>query len=160
MTFNAKTRLSDDSLVIEIPNAYQNALRTHQDRVQRKHGGYSVISIGTPKRPRSTGLRSQNSKVWGMCTDIRDQFHQAGHLDITTDQIYEAMKRMAVPDGYPTRLNIVDGIEEPESQSRVSVEQDQILINVIQRFADENSMYLTEYIDGRPVKCIGGKPID
>jgi len=160
MTFTSKIKV-DNGLVIQIPGQdYKQALIKLQERAEKKHGGYVTVTIGTPKRARSTGPRSQNSKVWGMVQDIYDQFDSHG-IETDVNRIYEAMKRMAVSEGYPTRFNPIDGIEEPESQSRVSVEQDNILIRVIQRFADENNFYLTEYDEhGRTIKTIGGKPID
>jgi hypothetical protein len=158
MTFTTKAQYHDE-LHIVIPRDFGPALGKMLERAERLHGGYITITLGTPKRPRSTGSRSQNSKVWGMCSDIADQF-QANGIELSREKVYEAMKRMAVEEGYPTRFNPIDGIEEPESQSRVSVEQDKILINVIQRFADENSLYLTEIDEnGQVCRCIGGKKL-
>jgi len=96
-----------------------------------------------------------------MVADLTRQFNEFATTELAPDYLYEAFKRMAVSEGYPTRFNLIDGIEEPESQSRVSVEQDQILINTIQRFADENNLYLTEYDEnGNRLKTIGGKVVD
>jgi stage V sporulation protein SpoVS len=161
MTFTTKARLSPDGLLLTIPRDYTEAIKIIADRATNKHSGFMTVTLGTPKRPRTTGPRSQNSKVFGMCTDIVEQFHQAGMIDIDVDKVYQAFKRMAVAEGYPTRYNPIDGIEEPESQSRISVEQDAILIKVIQRFADENNMWITDYDEqGRQVRTIGGKPVD
>lgn len=160
MTFTAKATLTG-GLLIHLPKGYEGTITQLLTKAEKLHGGYITVTIGTPKRPRSTGPRSQNSKVWGMVADIAEWFTAMGSDDIDNNRIYEAMKRMAIAEGYPTRFNPVDGIEEPESQSRVSVEQDQILINVIQRFADENSIPLTDYDEqGGAVKTIGGKIVD
>lgn len=160
MTFTTKATLTG-GLLIHLPKGYEGTITQILAKADKMHGGYIAVTLGTPKRPRSTGPRSQNSKVWGMVADIAEWFQSMGSDDIDNNRIYEAMKRMSIPEGYPTRFNPVDGIEEPESQSRVSVEQDQILINVIQRFADENSIPLTEYTrEGHAVKTIGGKPVD
>lgn len=156
MTFTAKASY-EGGLFIHLPKAYEHTIYQLLAKAERLHGGYINVTLGTPKRPRSTGPRSQNSKVWGMVSDIADQF-QAGGIEIDSQKVYDAMKRMAVQEGYPTRYNPIDGIEEPESQSRVSIEQDQILINVVQRFADENNFYLTEYDEsGHSVRTVGGK---
>ena len=158
MTFTTKAQYHDE-LHIVVPRDFGPALVKLLERADRLHGGFVTVTLGTPKRPRSTGPRSQNSKVWGMCSDIADQF-EANGIEISREKVYEAMKRMAVHEGYPTRFNPIDGIEEPESQSRVSVEQDQVLIAVVQRFADENNLYLTEYDEsGTSFKCIGGKKL-
>ena len=158
MTLTTKAQYHD-KLYIVIPRDFGPSVVSLLERAERLHGGFVTITIGTPKRPRTTGPRSQNSKVWGMCSDISTHFEQNG-IEMEAQKVYEAMKRMAVQEGYPTRFNPIDGIEEPESQSRVSVEQDQILINTIQRFADENSIPLTEYDEsGIPVQMIGGKDV-
>jgi hypothetical protein len=149
VTFTTAAKLSDD-LRLSVPKEYRQALTLLLDRSAKKHNGYVTVTLGTPKRPRTTGPRSQNSWVWGACQSI------AGQLDAEADRVYQAMKRMAVTEGYPTRYNPVDGVEEPESQRRVSVEQDAILIKVIQRFADENSLTLVEYVDGIPTETVGG----
>ena len=158
MTFTTKSQYHDE-LHIVVPRDFGPSVVSLLERADRLHGGFVTVTLGTPKRPRSTGPRSQNSKVWGMCSDIADQFEASG-IELSREKVYEAMKRMAVHEGYPTRFNPIDGIEEPESQSRVSVEQDQILIAVVQRFADENSLYLTEYDEsGTSFRCIGGKKL-
>ena len=160
MTYTTKATLDNSRLILEA-GGVEATLHTILDRATKKHGGFITVTIGTPKRPRSTGHRSQNSKVWGMVADLTRQFNEFATTDVEPDHLYEAFKRMAVAEGYPTRFNLIDGIEEPESQSRVSVEQDQILIRVIKRFADENNLYLTEYDEhGNRLKTIGGKAID
>jgi hypothetical protein len=146
----------------EIPGGYKDALFQLFKRAKEKHGNYLHIVLGTPKRPRT--LR-QNSAAWGWCTDISEQLLLSGEydgysLDAVKDRVYDAMKRVAVNEvGWPTRISPIDGQIEPESQSMVSVEQDNGLLSVIKKFSDENGMWLTEMIDDKPVKCIGGKPI-
>jgi len=112
-----------------------------------------MVTFGTPQKARSTGERSQNSCIHGWCAEIADQ------LSLPQEQVYEAIKRMAVGSrGYPTYCNILDGVETPLPQRYASLHQAQMLIEQIKEFADANGLSLTEYIDGKAVKCTGGTP--
>ncbi|MCF7949881.1 MAG: hypothetical protein K9M94_14935 [Spirochaetia bacterium] len=107
--------------------------------------------ITLPRKPRSKGPRSQNNRIWGNCQDIADQLGE-----YTAEEIKAAMQRMAVDDGYPTKMS-VDGKEIPKPTSTVSSEEAKILLDVIQKFADEQSLYLTEYDGQGPYKTVGGR---
>jgi hypothetical protein len=112
-------------------------------------------------RPRSTGYRSQCNRFRGHCADIAAQVLDGkGEPAYTEREIAEAMKRMAVEEGWPTHLS-VDGIEEPMSESTATVEQEDILLKVQQRFADLNDLFLTEYDDSAappiPYRSKGGR---
>jgi len=112
-----------------------------------------MVTLGTPQKARSTGERSQNSCIHGWCADIADQ------LSLPQEQVYEAIKRMAVGSrGYPTYCNTLDGVETPLPQRHASVQQANMLIETIEEYADSNNLYLTQYIDGKAVKCTGGTP--
>jgi len=110
------------------------------------------VTLGTPQKARSTGERSQNSCIHGWCDEVAEQ------LALPQEQVYDAIKRMAVGSrGYPTYCNALDGMETPMPQRYASVEQAQMLIETIKEFADSNGLSLTEYIDGKAQKCTGGK---
>ncbi len=147
-------------LVLDIPKALQDVVTKYAEAVHRKHGDYCHVILGTPKRPRTL---AQNNAAWGWCGDIAQQLsdqYPGYSLEEVKVRIYEAMKRLAVQEaGWPTILNPVDGSIEPVSQSLVSVEQDAALLSIIQRFADEHGLWLTERIDGKPVRCLGSKPL-
>lgn len=109
------------------------------------------VTLGTPVKARTTGDRSQNSCIHGWCAEIAEQ------LDLPPEQVYDAIKRMAVGSrGYPTYCNALDGMETPMPQRYASVEQAQMLIETIKEFADYNGLALTEYIDGKAQKCVSG----
>jgi hypothetical protein len=146
-------------LVFEIPKHIRESLTKLIKRsIARADDHYHLI-LGLPKKPRTM---PQNRCVWGWCQDLAEQMQDAyeGYsIAEIKERIYEAMKRLAVQEaGWPTVINPIDGTIEPISQSLVSVEQDNALIKIIQRFADEHGFYLTERIEGIPVKTIGGEP--
>ena len=140
-----------DAVTFRVPADYRQPLIVVLKRCAEKASGYATLTIEPPKRPRTTGPRSQNSALWGWCSDIAEQ------LDYTDEQVKAAMCRMAVSEGYPTTLSI-DGVEEPMPTRRASTEQLSVVLSVIVRFADEHSLYLTEYDgDGIPRRMVGGK---
>lgn len=117
------------------------------------------IEISLVRRPRSTGKMSQNNHVWGHCQNIADQLvDRLGNFRYTAREIEQAMLRMAVSEGYPTKMSI-DGHEEPVSFSQATVEQAKLLIDVIHRFSDEHELWVIE-VDPETKKeyrSIGGR---
>lgn len=128
---------------------------------REKCGGYLTLRLSLPYRPRSIGPRSQNSRFWGHCTDIAEQVYP----DVTPangkQRVHDGMLRMAVPEGYPTYLDI-NGVETPLPSAESSVEQLSLVCRVLQRYADTHNLWLHEYIaegplKGRVYKSVGGR---
>lgn len=125
-----------------------------EDVAKKCGAGYVSLRLTLPHRPRTTGARSQNSGIHGWFSDIAMQ------LGCDAERVKEAMKRFAVSEGYPPVYNPVDDAVEPKPTHEASVEEISILIKVTHRFADEHGMWLTEYVNDVPRKCIGGVPMD
>ena len=125
------------------------------ERMKKRGASQLSIDMSLPRRPRSVGESSQNNHVWGHCTDISTQLPQYTKTDIE-----QAMMRMAVSEGYPTHLSI-DGVETPVAFSQSSVEEAKILLDVIHRFADEHSLWLTEVDPDtkQEYRSIGGRSL-
>lgn len=115
-------------------------------------GGALRAQFSVLEEPMSRGPRSQMSRFRGGARAIADQLGE-----YTAKEIADALKRMAVSEGYPTHLSI-DGREEPVSTSRASKKEAKILLDVMARFADEHSLWLLEYDENdEPYKSIGGR---
>jgi hypothetical protein len=118
------------------------------------------------RKPRSTGKRSQNSRVWGDCSSICFQLNErAGKVICTSTMVYDMMKRFAVAGGvYPGIKFTFGGIIliEPMSQSLVTMKEDAGLCDTINDYADKNDMWLWEYMpDGKTkYKSIGGRTLE
>ena len=148
-------------LCFEMPEGCQPGILALCKAAKEKHGDFLHMILGTPKRARTA---RQGRAVFGWCADIAEQLVAGGQypdasMDEVKDRVYQAMKRMAVGDGYPQRTSPIDGCQEPESQALVSTEQDCILQKTIQKFADENGFYLTEIVEDKAVRCFGGKAL-
>lgn len=155
MTFTAKIEVVNTLLV---PAGNLPALAVIAEKA-KKRGGYITLSISLPKRPKSTGERSQLNRHWGHCEDIADQLSTIKR-SYTKREIDDAIRRMAVSEHLPTFLNI-DGQEEPIHLSEMSMEEANVVERVKQRFCDENDLWLHEYDDEEhppvPYRSIGGR---
>lgn len=141
-------RVDDLTLEVKVEKSFREGL---QSVLASSPSGYFFIEIKRPFRPRTTGRRSQCNRFRGGCRDIAEQ------LGYEPEQIADALKRMAVEEGYPTRYAI-DGAKIPISEAACSVEEESLLIKVMNRFADQYSLYLTEYgDDGVPYRTVGGR---
>jgi len=145
---NAKVNISGDYLMVLVPKDHRDALYSLVSKLKE---GYAFLEIKKVFRPRTTGRRSQENKFRGGCRDIADQ------IGVPFEEMCEAMKRMAVEEGYPTKIAF-DGTDIPVSTSEASREEEALLIRVMHRYADEYSLYLTEY-DNEEVayKSVGGR---
>ena len=125
-----------------------NQLAAIAETSESKSSGFVTVTIGLPKKPRTTGYRSQNSHIMGHCSTIADQLG-----DYSTDEVYHAIKRMAVGTfGYPTRYNDLEGIEEPKPQRYASTAEANLLIDMCHHFADQHGLYLIEYEGKKAVR--------
>lgn len=102
------------------------------------------------RKQRSTGHRSQNARFYGHCRSIAEQLSDA-KMQYVTSEVAAAIKRMAVEDGYYTKMS-PDGIEVPISESEADSVQENILIRRAQMFADAHGFWLIEYINRVPTK--------
>ncbi|MCH8476359.1 MAG: hypothetical protein LAT56_00235 [Wenzhouxiangella sp.] len=144
--------------MVDLPEDVRQSVELFIQDSKDKRGGYAHIEIAKPKRPRTTGYRSQNSRFRGHCEDLANQITEPDGTPVyTADMIALALKRMASEEGYPWRLGI-DGVREPHSTSEVTLEEMKILLDVQQRYADEHSFYLTEYDEeGLSYRSVGGR---
>ncbi len=148
-----------DQIAFDLPLCYQAAVWALGEKAQAK-GDYLQVQLGLPRKPRSTGFRSQNSRLHGNCENLAEQIAdvETGVPIYTAEEIKEAMKRMAVSAGYPTRLSI-DGREEPLPTRYSSQEEMQTVLDVIKKFADEHEYWLVEYCEETklPYRSVGGR---
>lgn len=145
LKFTARHSAGKTSLCCIIPSDMHDVISLLSKQSNEKHAGHMTFALSLPRRPRSVGERSQNSRHWAHCQDIANQLGDSGHT-YTKEDIDAALRRMSVREGLPTFLNI-DGAEEPIHCSEMSVEEASMVERVKQRFADEHNLWLTEYID-------------
>lgn len=121
-----------------------------QNKALASKAGYLSIDITLPKRPRTTGERSQNRAINGyiqqICEYTGNEFN-----DVKMYCKNRAMKR-----GYPWMMtsegeviySLQTGDPMPESETKISVEQASMLIEEIVQLASELNFRLKEHEDG------------
>lgn len=116
---------------LSVPDVYIPAI----DQLCERSKGAAHVTIGYIRRTRSG---KQNNLAHAWCRTI------AGVLNLEVEEVYQAMKRMAVAVGYPTYLNPIDATECPVSSKLVSVQQYRLLLDTIWQFAGEHGIELGE----------------
>jgi hypothetical protein len=143
----------DGVLEIHYDPEYDVAVQQLLQRAYRRNGGYLRVELRFPKKPASRGKGGQINHIWGHCQDIADQL-----VEYSKKEVEEAMKRMAVEEGFPTHMTL-DGIEEPDSVGSIGSDDAATLIAVIHRFSDMHHLWLTERDEQSGViyRSIGGR---
>lgn len=139
---------------------FSDSIRALLELAANKGINQLSVELQLPYRKRSSGFRSQNSRLHGHCKDIATQLMDtdSGEPTCTAEEVKEAMKRKAVEEGYPTKWSPIDGEVIPLPTRQASVEEMQIILDVVQRFADEHELWLHEYdLDGVPYRSVGGR---
>lgn len=141
-------------LSFEIPPTQTDVVWNHILQVEEKTNGYHRVRLGKPSQPRSTGYRSQNHRIRGHCKDISDQIK---YKEWNPGMVHDLMKLKAVETGGYRYMKFGNYIL-PFSEADINKEEANLLIEIIQQFADERSFWLTEYDDlGRKYKSVGGR---
>lgn len=126
-----------DRVEIDIPDSLRGiweALRSHG---RFKASQQLYVKLALPKRPRTTGEKSQNHHAWGHAVQI------GAHTgDYKEDVIAEA-KRRAVTHGYPTRQDSFGNIV-PMSESTISTVEAGYLIDELHHIASDLDVKLKE----------------
>lgn len=101
-------------LAFEIPAAYYDVVKALTKRAAERHASYMSLRLGLPRKPRTTGRKSQNTKIHGIVDVWVSQF---GNDHDTT---YHTLKRMAMNDGEYPFDEMFDGGREPRSETKLS----------------------------------------
>lgn len=142
-----------DRFGVDLHSADRQKMADLFDELEKLGHSYARVRITVPQRPRTTGYRSQNSRLHGHCQDIADQL---GGI-YTRDVVKDAMKRLAVTEGYPAVWSDLHGEVIPLPTKDASIEQMQVLLDTIGKYADEHGLYLTEYDEEGRYRSIGGR---
>jgi hypothetical protein len=130
----------------KVSSSIHNEFWTYVKEVGKKHNNFFRVRIDPPFVARTTGPRSQSARFNGHCADLAEQLLSTAKQNYSQSEIRDAMKRMAVADGYPTHMTI-DGIEEPNSEASLSKGEMSILLRRQQLYADSHNFWLKEYAE-------------
>jgi hypothetical protein len=107
------------------------------EKSKKTRGGYLSFDIDLPRRPRSTGVKSQNHHLGGHV----EQLAMAARVSISTMKTY-IKTRAALEFGY--RTETIDGQVYPISEADASVEECSSLIEICHIVASEKGFSLYE----------------
>ena len=133
MTFTARAAVINSPF---IPAGHLPAVAQLMANAERTHAGYLTITLALPKRPRTTGERSQNNHAWGHITQLAEE---TGH---EVSEIEYIAKMRAVRRGYP--IDVIAGEAVPRSQARITTEECAALIDELHQIAAELEVPLIE----------------
>lgn len=155
--YTAKTQWAGTEMWIEIPNTAKAFMEKMWEKSRRLHNSYMTVRFELPRVPRTTGPHSQNNFIHGACTDIAQQLSDDDRT-YTKDQVYDAMKRLAVKEGYPTYYDPIDDSVQPKHLSEATFEEADLVNKEAIRFADEHGFWLTRLDENKiPYHSIGGR---
>lgn len=137
---------------------FEDSVTTLLETARKMRTSQLSVEIKLPFRPRSVGYRSQNARFHGHCSDLASQIIHDGEPVYTAEEIKEAMKRIAVTEGYPTKWSPIDSAVVPIPTRKASMDQMKLLLDCVQRYADEHGLWLHEYAkDGSAYRSVGGR---
>ena len=122
------------AISFELPEMFRAAWFVMKER---NKSGYWNIRISRPKRPRTTGEKSQNHHINGHCQQITSETGNSFAA------VKERMKVLAIDRGYPMET-LPDGVAVPKSESDIDTVEAGYLIDTIHQFADEWGIRLIE----------------
>ena len=149
----------DQSITITAQTYGKPEILDEAMKLVKEHNSFCNIKITRPSHPRSTGNRSQNSHIWGHCSDMSKQAKSKKWTPTAVHQLMKALTVKAQKD-YP--FFEYRGFMIYASDSEINSLQANNLIETIHQFADENNFWLTEYTEDkppRPYKTRGGRTL-
>jgi hypothetical protein len=159
ITINADEHGYVNSIDVHIITKGKNEIVAEAKKIAAKYKGRCNLKISRPYSPRSTGPRSQESHIRGHEADILSQSKQG---DWTMEEVHQLMKALTVAAGRDFPYKKYRGIMIYASNAEINSLQANNELETIHQFADENGMWLTEYIDEfegdtRIYRSIGGR---
>ena len=126
-----------DRVTILIPEEYRQAWLDIASKPTVRKSRQLYVKIGAPRKPRTTGYRSQNHAIHGYAQQI------AEYTGDYIDDVLDEAKRRAVSRGYPTRTNSFGAIV-PVSETETSTVEAATLIEELLHIASDLDIRLRE----------------
>lgn len=140
-----KVEQHDDHFSLKLPETGRKMVQEMLEFCFDKRNAFVSFALSPPRRPRSTGSKSQSHHINGHCQQI------AMETGMPFDEVKKFIKLKAIDRGYPF---IVDKKGEPIkdywnnligiSESDSSIEECKLLIDTVHQFAAEWEISLNE----------------
>jgi hypothetical protein len=139
ITLTLKRVFQKGLISFEVPQdeMLQTMLINVLSAIKSKHNDYAQVTIKTPRKPRTTGFKSQNHHLNGHIVQI------CNHTGNSYSAIKDYIKLRAVEElGYP--YEIIKGKLIPKPESDSSTEECALLIEATHIVAAEEGIILRE----------------
>ena len=131
--------VKDGTIVLSVSDySVRSMIKGLVDFCTTKYGGYIMMEMSPPYKPRSTGVGSQNNKIWAMITEI------ANSTGNDVDDIQDAVKMRAIRRGYPYKVNRLTGAIKPASMTTINSVEAGYLIDELYQLAAEYEIQMPE----------------
>ena len=132
--------VTQNGIWVGYPHEYEPSVIALFTKCSTQHNGYCYFKFGVPRKPRTTGERSQNTHIHGHATELADE---AGD---TKDYYLLRAKERAISKGYPYHVDAF-GKCCPESETGLDTVQAAALIDQLHEDAAFLGVTLKEYED-------------
>lgn len=129
--------IGPERVTVLIPTSYAEEWEQIRTRPNVVKSGQMYVKIGAPRKPRTTGWKSQNHHLNGHCQQI------AAYTGDSFDDVKAYVKREAIADGYPIRTTAWGDVV-PQSESDASTVECALLIEASHRVASFLGVQLIE----------------
>ena len=133
-----KVRPDKTEFVVEIPKQYLDAYDNLRQWMYEKRNFNLYLKVDRPRKPRTTGYRSQSAHFNGHCQQL------ANETGDYFDDMKMNLKRKAISKGYPTRTNSFGDLV-PISEADASTVECAMLIDTAHEIASFLNVKLKEY---------------
>ncbi len=110
---NADIEITGCEVKLHLPNNYRDTLELLGKKLRDKRISQVYVKMGIPRKPRTTGEKSQNHHLNGhiqqICQETGDEF----------DDVKMEIKRRAIKRGYPSHTDSFGNVI-PESEANAS----------------------------------------
>lgn len=145
MTIVLKNIPDEFDLKFEKPSqVYTEKLNKILESCWKKNNGYVSLTIDKPRRPRTTGEKSQNNLIWKLITIIAQE---TGDDSEGMKDTENGIKLRAIGRGYPFHVNKLTGQKEPESMTKIDTVQCSYLIETAYEIIAELGIVLPPNIE-------------
>lgn len=134
---DAEFYLSARQIHLTFPYGYDDSLAVLKQDLDKKRVSQVYVKLGKPRKPRTTGERSQNAHLNGHVQQI------AAYTGDSFDDVKMYVKREAISLGYPYHTSTFGDVV-PESEANASTVECGYLIDTAHRIASDMGIKLRE----------------
>ena len=134
---NCDIRYGDNYIYLYYPQHLTDAVAVLKQRMVEKRIKQCYVKIGMPRKPRTTGEKSQSHHFNGHVQQI------AAHTGDSFDDVKMHLKREAISMGYPYHTSTFGDVV-PNSEADASTVECSYLIDTAHRIASDMGITLKE----------------